>query len=218
MKNQLDIREILIDNTICLIAEGGFEAATTKAITHSGGALPGIKMNEVYIYRLFGSKEHLYNEAFERLDLEFVHALRRCVSDYGDFREDTPRKLYKVFLHVWKFLLGNETRCRCYIRYYYSFYFKNNSLKRHNELFEEIVTTFSYLFKEAADVRSILHSVLLALFDFAVRVFNGDLQDLEINTPHVFNVVFYMMLPYLKDEIETKYELNTLVKEATSNE
>ena len=72
MKNEQEIREYLINNTIRLIAEGGFEKATTKAITYDGEPPLGLKMNEVYIYRLFGNKEKLYTKAFECLDEEFV--------------------------------------------------------------------------------------------------------------------------------------------------
>ena len=39
MKNEHAGREILIDNTIRLVAEGGFEKATTKAITNAIHAL-----------------------------------------------------------------------------------------------------------------------------------------------------------------------------------
>ena len=53
MKNETTIREILIENTIHLVAEGGFEMATTKAIAHGDrGACGEIRMNEVYIYCL----------------------------------------------------------------------------------------------------------------------------------------------------------------------
>lgn len=50
MRYEAEIKELLIENAIHLIAEGGFEKATTKELTHSGGALPDFKMNEVYIY------------------------------------------------------------------------------------------------------------------------------------------------------------------------
>ena len=49
MRYEAEIKELLIENAIHLIAEGGFEKATTKELTHSGGALPDFKMNEVYI-------------------------------------------------------------------------------------------------------------------------------------------------------------------------
>ena len=70
MKYESEIKELLIENAIHLIAEGGFEKATTKALTYCGDQLPAVEMNEVYIYRLFGSKENLYEAAFARLDAE----------------------------------------------------------------------------------------------------------------------------------------------------
>ena len=200
MKNEQGIKDALIDNTIRLIAEGGFEKATTKAITHSGNELPDVKMNEVYIYRLFGSKEHLYETAFARLDKEFMLALRNCVGEIGELNTNTKEQLYKIFLRAWRFVLNNEAGCRCYIRYYYSIYFKGESLEAHNKLFEDILSGFSPLFKEDADVRSIMHSVLTTFLDFAILVYNGDLENNENNIPHVFNVLYCTMVTYFKSD------------------
>ena len=58
------------------------------------------------------------------------------------------------------------------------------------------------MFKEEADVFSILHSVFTALFDFAIRVYNGELEDNEINRPHIFNVLYCMMMTYFKDSVK----------------
>ena len=68
MKHEAEIKELLVKNAIHLIAQGGFESATTKELTHCSGSIEGLRMNEVYIYRLFGSKEYLYEAAFEMLD------------------------------------------------------------------------------------------------------------------------------------------------------
>ena len=211
MKGEQGVREILIDNTIRLIAEGGFEKATTKAITFSGESLPDVKLNEVYIYRLFGSKEHLYAMAFESLDKEFVLALRKCLAILNSSEGTVKEKLYEVFLRVWEFLLKNEARCRCYIRYYYSVYFHGESLANHNRIFAEIVDAFSPLFKEEADVKSIMHSVLTTLLDFAIRVYNGDLENSDINTPHVFNVIYCTMMTYFKDDIKIETRIPQII-------
>ena len=114
MKAEQDVREILIANTIRLIAEGGFEKATTKAITYSGEALTSVKMNEVYIYRLFGNKEQLYDAVFERLDKELLYVLYDCVKEINALSESNKDALYKVFLKVWSFVVGNEERCRAF--------------------------------------------------------------------------------------------------------
>ena len=201
MAHETKIKNLLINNTIRLIAEGGFEKATTRAITYSGGSLPDFNMNEVYIYRLFGGKEQLYEAAFERLDTKFVWALRRCLPSLKEAHSAVKDRLYKVFLRAWSFLLQNEVQCRFYIRYYYSVYFRGNAPINHNEIFAEIVDAFSPLFKEQADVKSIMHNVFTTLLDFAIRVYNGDLEDNEINKTHIFNVLYCTMITYFKEEM-----------------
>ena len=199
MKREAEIKELLISNAIHLIAEGGFEKATTKELTYSRGSLPDLKMNEVYIYRLFGSKEALYREVFACLDRELYDAFKKGVMLALETEDGTrEEKMYKFFLLAWKFLLGNEDRCRCYVRYYYSIYFKGESLVVHKKLFNGMIADLSPMFKEEADVEAILHSVFTAMFDFCIRVYNGDLEDSDENRPHVFNVFYCMMATYFK--------------------
>ena len=201
MKREAEIRELLINNAIHLIAEGGFEKATTKELTHCGGDLQDFKMNEVYIYRIFGSKESLYESAFNRLDNELITVLREGSAAAGGFDVTDKDRLYRFFLSTWDFILGNEEKCRCYVRYYYSIYYKDRSLENHRQLFEGLVSKMTPIFKDEADVTSILHSVFTTLFDFCIRVYNGDLEDNEENRPHVFNVLYCMMSTYFKDSL-----------------
>ena len=198
MKHEQEIKELLISNAIHLIAEGGFEKATTKELTHCGGNLPDFKMNETYIYRLFGSKENLYASAFATLDRELYDAFFKAAGAVGGFGQNAKEKIYKFLEMAWRFIIDNEERCRCYIRYYYSIYFRGDSLEAHNRLFSGMIKEMSPMFVEEADVAAIIHSVFVTLFDFAIRVFNGALEDNDINRPHIFNVLFCMMSTYFK--------------------
>ncbi len=202
MKHEEEIRELLIANAIHLIAHGGFEEATTKELTYSGGGMPGVKMNEAYLYRIFGSKENLYDAVFARLDGELLYAFRQGVDAVGGFETDTKARLRQFFDMAWRFVTGNEERCRCYVRYYYSIYFRGASLKTHNKLFEETVAKIAPIFKDEADVVAILHSVFITLLDFSIRVYNGDLENSDINTPHIFNVLYCMMATYFRESAE----------------
>ena len=200
MSRETEIKNLLISNAIQLVAEGGFEKATTKELTHYKETTD-FKMNEVYIYRLFGGKENLYEAAFITLDNELFEALR-AASRKAEQYEGTPKeKLYTMFLEAWSFVLKNKERCRCYVRYYYSVYFKDKSLEAHNKMFERIVCRMAPIFKEEADVSAIMHSVFTAFLDFAIRVHKEELEDNEINRPHVFNVLYCMMMSYLKSEL-----------------
>ena len=201
MKREAEIKNLLINNAIHLIADGGFEKATTKELAYSGGSLPDFKMNEVYIYRLFGSKENLYDSAFVCLDKELLVVFQDGITAVGGATGDLRDKMYEFFKIAWSFILGNEEKCRCYVRYYYSVYFKGQSLEAHKKLFSGLVERLSPLFKDEADVLSILHSVFTALFDFSIRVYNGELEDNEINRPHIFNVLYCMMSAYFRNPV-----------------
>ena len=200
MKHEAEIREILIENTIRLIAEGGFEKATTKEITHSGAAPEDLKMNEVYIYRLFGGKEALFEQAFLMLEHEVYHELLRCSTEELAKDGEQMDCWHRIFQRSWSFIRRNEARCHCYVRYYYSIYFKGNSLAAHNRHFDEVTKVFEPFFREQANVSAIMHSVFCTLLAFAIRSYNGELLDNEENRMHIFNVLYNMLKCYLKDE------------------
>ena len=202
MPTDKKLRDTLIQNTIHLIAEGGFEKATTKAITYCCGDVGDVKLNEVYIYRLFGSKAHLYEEAFELLDKEFVRGLRVSFGHIHHLENNPQEKLYMVFQEAWHFALQNEENCRYYLRFYYSVYFQGDVIAKHNKLFQDIVAEFQPLFKEGADAYSVMHCVLTLMLDFAVRVYNGELADNDVNRPHIFNVLYSVMLIYFREDLQ----------------
>ncbi len=199
MKREAEIREALIENTVHLIAKGGFEMATTKRLTRIGEGEAATKINEVYIYRIFGSKENVYEAAFVSLDQELINAFRSGVAAVGGFGGKTKEKLYAFFVMAWSFIVSNEERCRAYVRYYYSIYFKGRSLEMHKKLFAGMVREMTPLFKGEADVAAILHSVFTTMLDFAIRVFNGDLDDNDINRPHIFNMLYVTLAAYFKE-------------------
>ena len=205
MKYEAEIRELLINNAIHLIADGGFEKATVKALSTCGGDLPGFKMNDVYIYRLFGSKEDLYRAAFARLDSELFHNVRKMLRAANEEVGSSDQKvLIFTFLdNLWDYITHDQERCRCYVRYMYSVYFNDVSREAHNELFSGIIEELSPAFKEEADVTAIIHSAFTSLFDFAIRKFNGDLNDDETNRFHIFNVIYCIMSTYFRAETDS---------------
>ena len=198
MKFESEIREQLVENTIHLVAEGGFEKATTRAIICNQHPDINIKLNEVYIYRLFGSKEELYAEAFSKLDNELIGEVARYMVEFRNSSDSVQKKFNLLFMHLWRFLMRNEDYCRCYVRYYYSVYFTGESLQKHNQFFDKVVVKFKPLFKNEADVSSLIHYAFLTMLDFAIRVYNGDLEDSQTNATHIFNVLYVSLASYFK--------------------
>ncbi|MBQ4273655.1 MAG: hypothetical protein IJB94_01620 [Clostridia bacterium] len=72
-------------------------------------------------------------------------------------------------------------------------------MEKHQRHFDAIVERFRPLFIEEADVKAIMQSIFNALLDFAVRVYNGVLENNKINKSHIFNVLYCMMVTYLKN-------------------
>ena len=199
MNREKDIKGLLISNTIRVIANGGFEKATTKELTQVGDSLSSQKINEVYIYRIFGSKEKLFEAAFLQLDDELFLAFRDAFDDVAKFDGNRKERFYRYFLQVWNFIMSNEDKCRCYMRYCYSVYFRNDSEKYHSENFNNVVNNIAPYFKSEVSLSAVMHSVFAILLDFAVQAYNGQIADDENTKSQIFNTIYTMILPYFKE-------------------
>ncbi len=204
-----EVKQTLINNTVQLIAEGGFERATTRAIALGSTPQHGVKLNEAYIYRLFGGKEELYREVFSLIDQNFSSEICKFIDDNEGLGVDARTHLYPIFNKVWNLFMTYEMPLKCYIRYYHSSYFKEESIAIHGRNFKKVVDKFTMLFREEADVSEIMHSVFMSLLNFAVRVYNGILENRPDNVEHIFNVLYCITSYYLKDSsISQKRDLS----------
>jgi hypothetical protein len=104
--------------------------------------------------------------------------------------------MHEWFDRLWRFLLHNEYRCRCYVRYYYSAYFREQSMREHRRLLYAMEEYFTPLFKEESDVVSLIHTTFMTMLDFAIRVYNGDLENTEDSAYHIFNLLYDSLSSY----------------------
>lgn len=194
---QDDLRQALIDGTIHVIAQNGFDKATTKAISNATG------INEVYIYRLFKNKEKLFEKAFEHLDKQLLDKclLHIDVMYMGEMDYETRCRIY--FLAMWRFLVGNKDEILMYVRYYYSPYFTKYSAEDHKKRFELLLDKFSPAFKDEADVWMILNHILNVMLDFAVKVHSGHMSDSDDYSEHVFRVIYASVKQYFRNSKES---------------
>lgn len=197
MKNEKLYRDVFINNTIRLVAEGGFERATTRAIAQDRKAVENVKLNEAHIYRVFGTKENLFAEVFKLLDSELLLVIRNNLSIF-DTEHDFKSQCQELFNRVWRFLLGQENKCRYFTRYYYSAYFNGAVQQEHSRYYNMLTEKISHAFKPDADVHSLLHHCISTMLDFAVMVYNKAIADSEENAYHIFVVVYSSIIPYLK--------------------
>lgn len=152
MKHEELLREIFIESAVRLIAAGGFEKATTRAIVQDRARLDTVRLNEAHIYRMFGSKEGLFAAAFEEIDAELISLIRRNAGD-GECG---------AFLAAWRYLCENEEKCRFYAQYYYSAYFCGETREKHKAAYGALGDSFC------------TKRLLAAALDMAFSVHDGE--------------------------------------------
>ena len=189
---QDETRLRLIEGTIRTIAREGLDKASTKQI----GLATSI--NEAYIYRFFEDKDDLLCRTFEALDNELVLVALSSVSALTEEGRSIEEKARTLFRIIWRFMLDNSARCLAYIRLYYSPYFKNNLIEAHTERYKPLLELLKSQFLTEADVWMILNHILSTMIDFAVKVFNGQVQDSADTEEHVFRVVYRSVEQYFK--------------------
>ena len=193
LKNQ-NVRNRLIENTIRIIAENGFDKTTTKAI------VSGTDINEAYIYRDFSDKEDLFVKVFDQLDEELIAKLMQHLPVMYMSELEFEVRCRVFFTAVWKFLLGNKEKCLAFVRYYYSPYFNKYSADRHKQRYRPLVEKFSEAFIDEADVWMILNHILNVMLDFAVKVHNDHMSKEDSYSEHVFRVIYRSVEQYFKKE------------------
>ena len=178
------IRQALIDGTIHVIAQDGLDGATTKRIGMETG------INQAYIYRYFADKEDMFVKTFATLDGELIDKITACLPVMDVKEIPIEERCWLLFAGVWKFLLGNSEKCMCYIRYYYSPYFKKHSMKDRSYTYRFVVQKMTPAFVPGAEVWHLLNHILNIMFTSAVRVFNGELSDDDKTAEHVFRLIY----------------------------
>ena len=193
---QDEIRRMLIDGTIHVIARDGLDKATTKQI--------GLEtsINEAYIYRCFADKEDMFAKTFDALDIELADKVMQHVAVMYMQEMEYELRCRVFFSAVWKFLLGNRDKCLTYVRYYYSPYFARFSAEAHKKRFLPIVTKFEDAFKDEADVWMILNHILNVMLDFAVKVHNNQMPNEDNYSEHVFRVIYASVKQYFRETEE----------------
>lgn len=184
----------LIDGTIKVIANEGFDKATTKQIgkvTH---------MNEAYIYRCFESKEDMYVKTFDMLDEELENVIMQNMDIMYMSTIDLEMRARVFFFKIWNFLLGNKEKCLAYVRYYYSPYFGTYSVKTHRERFKGVLEKFKPVFIDEADVWMIMNHILNVMLDFAIKVHNNQMKNEDNYVEHIFRVTHRSVEQYCKKE------------------
>ena len=190
---QDEMRLALLNSTVQIIARDGLEKTTTRAITTTA------QLNEAYLYRFFDDTEDLFKETFTMLDKELVSILLLHLPTMTNKALDFETGCRVLFNSCWKFILSNREKCLCFIRYYYSPYFKKYSYDDHQERYKKVIDVIAPAFRPKANVWMILNHVLNTMLNFATKVFNGAIDDCDDTEKHVFLICYSSIKPYIND-------------------
>lgn len=196
-----EIRQRLIDGTICVIAREGLDKASTKQIGIATAT------NEAYIYRCFKDKEDMFAKAFAALDEELLAETMQHVEVMYRADMGFARRCRSYFTAVWEFLLANRDKCLSYMQYFYSLYFVKYSAEEHKKRFMPLLSKFHDAFKDEADIWMILNHILNVMLDFAVKVHNGQMPNSEEYAEHVFRVIYASVKQYFRNNAGSDFQI-----------
>ncbi len=188
---QDEMKLALLNSAIRVIARDGLDKATTGVIAAEAN------LNEAYIYRLFDSKEELFKEVFTALDNELVSKILHYLPVMYMNTPDFETRCHMLFFFCLGFILGNKSKFLCFIRYYYSPYFKQYSYDEHTRRYQSVVEKMTPVFRENCNVWMLFNHMLNTTLDFAVKVFSGDVSDCGDTAENVFLVFYSSVKPYI---------------------
>lgn len=188
------MRSQLIDSAVHIVANEGYQKATTKNIATRAG------LNEVYIYRLFDDKETLISRAFAASDEDIAYAIEKTLPLMrmdGLPMEDRWRTL---FLRVYKQLLADRDYARFYVRYYYSEQYRQYAMTAHVACYEKAVDGLREFFRPGEDARGLLRFAFESMIGMVFRAAAEDTNDTK-SADEQFALLYRAMAPSLKDEL-----------------
>lgn len=180
-----DIRNTLLSRTISVIADQGFDGATTRAITGTTG------INDAYIYRCFKGKEDLMAEAFATVDEDICRVL-------NNHTDSKTVDLRAAFADLWRYFLNNPEKTRMYSRYWYSPYYQWNSAERHRETYAPLMEKIQSLLTDGANAELLMQVVLCGMITLALCVFDGSVPDNSKTAEEVGRLAYHAMCSYLR--------------------
>ena len=192
MKEQ-EMRVALIEATIHTIADRGLDKTTTKAIATYA------RLNEAYMFRIFGNKEGLLVSTFEVLDRELMAEISTALTEEERENRDKEQCLRNVIKKVWRFMLAHGDRCLAFTRYYYSPYYMRCSVKDQEERYRVTSQRFSPYLKEGTNGWLLITTTMDMMLGVALRVLSGQIpaEDAEKTENWVCSLAMTAAEPFL---------------------
>ncbi len=144
----------LMQAAIRVIAEDGLENTSVKDICRVSD------INVAYVYRYFDNKEDLIAKTFAREDQGLLNGILNDFMLLHFNSIDYEMRCRLVFTKCWEYLMTRPQELIFYVRYYYSYSFRQYSYADHIERYAGLVEKMRPAFPESVDVRMLLHYIL----------------------------------------------------------
>ena len=171
MNRGVEIRQELIKSAIRVVSVQGIQNATTKALSLDA------KLNEVYIYRYFQSKDDLFKQTFGSLDRELMLVMKRSLLRVNCNNANMKEVFRTIFHDFWEFALGDRNKCSFFIQYYYSSYYSTHSDAERKTIYQPLLDLISPAFANGVDAWIELNHMYDIAFPKLLRVIRGTIPD-----------------------------------------
>lgn len=182
----------LIKSTIHTVSQVGIDRATTKLLATNA------RLNEVYIYRIFGGKEELFEQSFLYIDKQFAAHLLKCFKTVIGSPDTIKTNFRKMFSQIWDFSLNDEEKCSFFIRYYYSRYYSESCGNKRKKLYSKVMLLIKNIFNEETDPWWLFNHMLDVIFASAVKVLRGEIPNNLQTEENIFSLLYAALESHLK--------------------
>lgn len=187
-----DMRITLIESAIHTISEVGIDRATTKLLATTA------KLNEAYIYRIFGGKEELFEESFLYVDKQFSAHLLKCFKTALCSPDTIKVNFRRLFSQIWDFVLIDKEKCSFFIRYYYSRYYTKECRAKREKIYHRVMLLIKRIFKDDINTWWLFNYMLDVIFSSAVKVLRDEIPNNEQTEENIFTLLYAALEPHLK--------------------
>lgn len=188
------IRNDLMDGVIRAGAKYGLAGITNQAIAGFSG------QSEPYIYRYFFDREDLIKKAFLRSDTHLFGVMAENVR-IAESRGGTKRENFNHFMNLsWDYMVEDYDYCRFYIRYYYSEMNTLEVMKEHWYVCRDALDQVQGLFEDLRSLDDVMHQWFTTVLAGVMDMATGRLADSAENREKLFDVLYTILSPILKEE------------------
>ena len=188
-------KEMLMDTTMRIVAQGGLAAFSMRQVTKEIG------VSEALIYRHYETKENLLFQCFQDVDRQIADLFKDETFPAIVTEKDLYEYIHGLWMRYFTFLVRNGYKTLYYFEYRDSFYYEtvqtdgkcgmsqtHTYFKSFADIFEAISKEHHIFDKVSPDI--LLIYILDVTGVFATRIIRGNLAEDEQNFENIWQLIY----------------------------